>query len=271
MGITPTLPDMIAVLVLDDLRFDRHKLDRLCAKLPIKCEVAQSECLSTFNRQLDNGAFDLILVDYDLPVGTGLDALEMIQLSPRNCNAVSIMVTGIDEDSIALEAMTRGCADYITKNRLTPASFERAVTNALHKSILTTEARSQNLARQEVEVVLNRFASQCIGDIKPMVSRMIRQLRALRDTPDHNTQQLHENRDSVETTCLGLWEFLEQLEGEYAKTTMSDFLQVNERHPSIRAGESAAAPGSEHQIRAPKAVRAPQRKRPPSPFSRTTQ
>ncbi len=104
-----------------------------------------------------------------------------------------------------------------------------------------------------------------------MVSRMIRQLRNLRDTPDHDTNLLHENRDSVETSCLKLWEFLERLEGQYAQTTMKALLDGQRPRTSEQNGESSPAPGSERPKTNIKGVRLAHRKRPPSPFSRTTQ
>ncbi len=262
-GTMPALPDMLRVLVLDDQRFDRHKLCRLCSGLPIKCEVTQAESLSSFDLQLDQSAFDLIFLDYSLPDGTGIDALEKIHLSPRNCNATSIMVTSYDEETISFEAMARGCADYVTKDELSPASFERAVTNAMQKSMLGAQVESQTYAREEVEKVLNRFANQCVSDIKPMVSRMIRQLRSLRDTPNSDKSKSNEHRASVEASCLHLWQFLEELEQQHADVMMRDLI-----------GQSPQRQGTSDENGLPSnqdtadALLTYAQKRPPSPFSR---
>jgi len=268
---SPYVPSLISVLVLDDQRFDRHKINRLCATLPMQCDISHADSLSALNTLLDNAAFDLVLVDYGLPDGDGIDALEMIRLSPRNCNAASIMVTGFDEESIAFEAMTRGCADYITKDELSPGSFERAVTNALQKSVLSTEIRNQTFARAEVESVLQRLASQCVTDIKPMVSRMIRQLRDLRDAPMHDASLMLSRRESVETSCLHLWGFLEELEKHHAGEMMRDLAAKRplslaaEPAPSLRSARSTV--GS----RPPTLPNPHRSKRPPSPFSRPSQ
>ena len=259
------LPEQINVLVLDDQRFDRHQLCRLCSGLPIKCEVSQADTLRAFAEHLENAAFDLIFVDYSLPDGTGIQALEMIRLSRRNSHATSIMVTSFDAEEISFQAMAQGCADYITKDELSPSSFERAVTNALQKSVLSAQVQSQIYARAEVEKVLNRFANQCVSDIKPMVSRMIRQLRTLREAPENDREKMHQRRASVETSCLHLWEFLEELEAQRADVMMKDIIGSSTPLP---VAAFSNPDGPRHWQRQAKAVPPNTGKRPPSPFSR---
>ena len=262
------MPEKINVLVLDDQRFDRHNLCRLCSGLTIKCEVSQADCLKTLVEQLDSTAFDLIFVDYNLPDGTGIEGLDMIRLSPRNANATSIMVTSYDAEEISFQAMAKGCADYITKDELSPSSFERAVTNALQKSVLSAQVQSQIYARAEVERVLNRFANQCVRDIKPMVSRMIRQLRTLRESPDDDLEKQHQHRADVETSCLHLWEFLEELGAHRADVMMKDMIGSLTPLP---VASLANPDGPRHWQRKAKPVSSDAEKRPPSPFSRPTQ
>jgi CheY-like chemotaxis protein len=265
----PNLPERLRVLVLDDQRFDRHKLCRMCSALPIKCEVAQADSLSAFAKQIEEAAFDLVFVDYSLPDGSGIDALEMLHLSPRNNDATSIMITSFDEEPISFEAMMRGCADYITKDELSPSSFERAVTNALQKTLLSAQVQSQTFARVEVERVLNRFANQCVSDIKPMVSRMIRQLRTLREAPGNDQQAIQNHRASVEASCLHLWEFLEELEQQRADVMMKDMIGVQPSEPNSAVLETT--PARAGRVGQLNAISGSAPKRPPSPFSRPTQ
>lgn len=262
----PRLPERINVLVLDDHRFDRHRLCRMCSALPMKCMLTQADSLQRFAAQLEAAAYDLIFVDYSLPDGSGMEALEMIARSARNATATRIMVTGYDSDDIVLKAMSKGCADYITKDELSPAALERAVTNGLQKSMLSAQVQSQMYARAEVERVLNRFATQCVSDIKPMVSRMIRQLRTLREAPQDDRKKQMEQRASAESSCLHLWEFLDELEQHSADVMMKDLIgvpmpQPEQKDPDHRTG----ARGS------PRPLANQSRKRPPSPFSWPTQ
>jgi two-component system cell cycle response regulator len=56
--------------------------------------------------------FDLILTDYNLPDGTGMDVLKDVQ---SRCNTPVIMVTGENVGTIAAEAIRQGAVDYIVK------------------------------------------------------------------------------------------------------------------------------------------------------------
>jgi two-component system cell cycle response regulator len=56
--------------------------------------------------------FDLILTDYNLPDGTGMDVLKDVQ---KRCNTPVIMVTGENVGTIATEAIRQGAVDYIVK------------------------------------------------------------------------------------------------------------------------------------------------------------
>tara|TARA_R110002124_G_C8870901_1_gene507735 strand:+ start:241 stop:1080 length:840 start_codon:yes stop_codon:yes gene_type:complete len=258
------LPRRISVLILDDQRFDRHRLARLCSGLPLQTDIENANSLATMSALLDTNTFDLIFVDYNLPDGSGLDALDQIAKSQRNKYAASIMVTGHEEEPIALGAMERGCTDYITKDELSSSSFNRAVTNALQKLQLNRQVAAQTFARTEVEGVLQDFASQCANDIKPMVSRMMRQLRMLRDAPATDHARLQKRRQSVEDSCMHLWEFLDALESHQADLMMKDLAAKSARAPDPSPFPSEPAQGLDAVTDQPRA------KRSPSPFSSST-
>jgi two-component system cell cycle response regulator len=60
----------------------------------------------------DSGAYDLILCDYNLPDGSGMDVLE--EIVNRSSTPV-LMVTGENVGPIAAEAVRRGASDYVVK------------------------------------------------------------------------------------------------------------------------------------------------------------
>ena len=56
--------------------------------------------------------FDLILTDYNLPDGTGMQLLEQVR---SRCRTPVIMVTGENVGHIAAEAIRKGATDYVVK------------------------------------------------------------------------------------------------------------------------------------------------------------
>src|SRR2546423_5244274 len=61
---------------------------------------------------IDAASYDLILCDYNLPDGSGMDVLEEIV---RRCSTPVLMVTGENVGPIAAEAVRRGASDYVVK------------------------------------------------------------------------------------------------------------------------------------------------------------
>ena len=59
------------ILIVDDQRFDRMRIKRLCGGLDFPTRLAEAESLAALAQQLDEGEFDLILLDYNLPDGDG--------------------------------------------------------------------------------------------------------------------------------------------------------------------------------------------------------
>ena len=59
-------------------------------------------------------AFDILILDYKLPDGTGLDVLD--QLSKRHQQIPVVMVTGQGNERVAAQAIQRGASDYLLKS-----------------------------------------------------------------------------------------------------------------------------------------------------------
>lgn len=206
------LPAFVSILIVDDQRFDRTRLQRLIATLDFDTHVVEADGLETMGTKLQLDKFDLILLDYNLSDGTGLQALEAIRLDPKNRQAATIMIAGDGQSEIAIEALKRGCSDYITKDDLSPASLRRAAINALQKAHLSVDVETKETGRKEMERLLQRFSSECADEIKPVLSRMMRQLRDFRDTQEQNPDLAAEHYEKIEKSCMRLWDFLEDLE-----------------------------------------------------------
>ncbi|WP_299777857.1 PleD family two-component system response regulator [uncultured Roseobacter sp.] len=217
---TAELPKLASILVVDDQRFDRARLKRLINGLEFETHVVEADRLESMGTMLQRDKFDLILIDYNLPDGNGLMALDAIRVDPKNRQAATIMVAGDGQSEVAIEALKRGCSDYITKDDLSPASFKRATINALQKSSLSIGMETQDVRRQQIEAMLERFSTECANEIKPVLSRLMRQLRDLREAPNLSEDQTSERFGRIENSCMRLWEFLDDLE-QYQGTDLS--------------------------------------------------
>lgn len=205
------------LLILDDERFDRHRLQRLCSTLPQAIELATADCLAALAQHLEGAQFDLIFVDHNLPDGNGMDALEMIRLCPRNCTAATVMITGRARGVLEQEAADQGCAAFLSKDELTGDLFAQTVAHALrHRS--ASPPPEAPYERAAVETLLARARVDFARDMKPLVSRMLRQLRLARGGFDATgiAPQSGIQGQSVEDSCIALWDYLIALEQQDA-------------------------------------------------------
>lgn len=242
---SPAPPGALPVLILDDERFDRHRLARLCSGLAFDCAITNAGSLTEFSSLLERGTFRLILVDYALPDGTGLEALDMVRLSARNLNAATLLISGQAETAVTDQARLIGCADCIAKDALSPDRFATAVALALSEHSVTTPALKVDYAAAEVEALMAACAARCARDVKPMISRMLRQMRDLRRS---DSAQDSRALQAIEQNCMSLWAFLIEMEREEGAALLSE----------IAGG---------HAIPAPPAARM-KPARPPSVFGR---
>jgi len=110
---------------------------------------------SEYKRALEQENFDLILSDYSLP---GFDGLSALELANKVCPKTPfIFISGTIGEDRAIDALKRGAADYIIKDR--PSRLVRAIQQALahveeeQRRVATAEAlrESQERFRQLAE------------------------------------------------------------------------------------------------------------------------
>ncbi|MEO9628893.1 MAG: response regulator [Sulfitobacter sp.] len=237
-GGTTTSGTVARILIVDDQRFDRMRIKRLCGGLDFPIRMSEAESIAALAQQLDEGEFDLILLDYNLPDGDGLRGLQMIRAHPQNGAAATVMVTGTDQTEVAIEALRGGCSDYIAKDELSQSTLRRSAFNALQKTALQLGITTQEQKRSQVQSVLRRFAGECAQEIKPMVGDVMRDLRALDRS---NPALVEEELAKVDYTFLRLWEFVEDLASfQGSELAEGDLADPPKPAPGLGAGWGGA-------------------------------
>lgn len=89
---------------------------RSLVKSHLTLEGFEVETVSSGNEAvaiLQNQSFDLILLDLRMPEGDGFEVLRYLR--QRGSHPPVIVLTGVDDISIASECVKLGAADYLTK------------------------------------------------------------------------------------------------------------------------------------------------------------
>jgi PAS domain S-box-containing protein len=109
-----------AQLILEVLRgfpadaYDLERVDRLAPAL----------------ERLGRAGVDVVLLDLDLPDSDGLDTLRRAQ---REAPHEPILVMGLDDEGLALEAVRAGAQDYLVKGRIEGDRLARAIRYAIER------------------------------------------------------------------------------------------------------------------------------------------
>ncbi|MEM6938902.1 MAG: response regulator [Pseudomonadota bacterium] len=205
------LPEFVSILIVDDERYDRARLRRICDGLDFDSTISEADTLETMGSKLSADVFDLIFLDFNMPDGNGLLALDAIHYDERNRHAAVIMVTGDDDLEVALAAMRNGCADFVKKENLTVSEIRRTTVNALQKAALNRGLARESSSRAAVENALNAFTEQCVQEFNPMLYQMMRHVRSLQGARG-DAEKFAKTVRKIEDSCERLFDFVKDIE-----------------------------------------------------------
>ena len=123
----------ISVLLIDDDEDDFVLTRELLAEIgSARFELAWAPRYEAGLQALRDGAHDVYLLDYHLGERNGLELLR--EAAACGCRAPIIMLTGLGDREVDLEAMRLGAADYLFKKGLDAPLLERAIRYCLERA-----------------------------------------------------------------------------------------------------------------------------------------
>jgi len=142
----------VRLLLVEDSEDDALLIAHQLARHTVPIELVRVETEAQLQSALENGGWDIVISDYQLPGFDGLAALELVRA--HSIELPFIIVSATIGEEIAVEAMRSGANDYVMKNklaRLLPA-FERelresAARRARHAERQAQQAKIEHLSR----------------------------------------------------------------------------------------------------------------------------
>lgn len=147
---------VIRVLMVED---DPGDVDLLWELLSEESSPSfEIECVNSLEKgvgALTQGNIDVVLLDLFLPDGHGLETLTKVQTHTQNVNVPIVIMTGLDDEMTALEAMRKGAQDYLVKGQTNGKMLSRVIRYAMARQKMQSVLQGLSLL-DELTGVYNR-------------------------------------------------------------------------------------------------------------------
>src|ERR1700726_2110223 len=128
----------LKVLLVEDNAGDARLLrEMFTTERPGSIELTHLMRMSDALAHLARGGVDIILLDMGLPDGHGLDTVRRARAAAPGIPM--IVLTGLDDERLAAEAMKEGAQDYLIKGQIENRALPRALRHAIERHRMQTE------------------------------------------------------------------------------------------------------------------------------------
>src|ERR1700722_6516002 len=223
----------LQVLVVEYNAGDARLLREMFSKeRPGSFELTHKTRMSEAEIHLARGGVDVVLLDMGLPDGHGIENLRRARAAAPD--VVMMVLTGLDDEGLAAEAIKEGAQDYLIKGQIENRALPRALRHAMDRQRMQTESdRMQNLQLQLRDHFLSHVSHELRspltaiysfttivadglagetspqqGDCLQIVLRNVRQLQAMIEDLLEVTQ-VQEGKLSIELEAVALGEAIE--------------------------------------------------------------
>lgn len=158
------MSEPIRLLLVEDNPADARLLkENLAGPQGPRFDVRVTDTVSAAEAEVLSGAYDAILLDLGLPDSEGLSALQ--RLAPL-AQAPIIVLTGLSDAEVGMEAVRQGAQDYLVKGQVPPGLLARSVQYAIERRrthLDMLRARDQAL---EFSQLKSRFLANVSHEIR---------------------------------------------------------------------------------------------------------
>ncbi len=195
----------LQILLIEDNPADAELLRQALAEAAGQFDVRHATTMADALARLRSTAFDAALVDLFLPDSRGIRTLEhLVAASPA---LPTVILTGLNDEAIATEAIRKGAQDYLVKGDASGSLVARAIRYARERKRAEEELRgSEERYRALVEGI--DLGITLIDSSHNIVMANRKQAELIHSTPEELVGQKcyrrYEGRQAVCTHCPGV-------------------------------------------------------------------
>jgi signal transduction histidine kinase len=157
----------LQVLLVEDNAGDVRLLREMFSKEePGRFVLTHTTRMHEAEERLMQGGVDIVLLDMGLPDGHGLDTIRRARNAAPG--VAMIVMTGLEDEVLAAEAMKEGAQDYLIKGQIENRALPRALRHAIERQRMQKEAE---LMRTHQLQIRDNFLSHVSHELRsPLTS-----------------------------------------------------------------------------------------------------
>lgn len=187
------MEELLKVLLVEDDSTDALLISRALKKSAAHVELVHVRLLSQALEELRTRTFDVVLLDLSLPDEKGLGTLEKVIEANRTVPIV--ILTGLEDEELALQAMKEGADDYFFKGEISNPFFLRSI----HYSIERKRGREAlRKAHDELELRVEQRTGELARSNRALQEEIFERQRA-QEEREHLIVELQEALGHVKT------------------------------------------------------------------------
>jgi len=167
----------LQVLVVEDNAGDVRLLrEMFSTEKPGSFELTHLSRMSEAMIHLGKGGVDVVLLDLGLPDAHGLETVRQAHAAAPSVPL--IVLTGLDDEALAAEAMKEGAQDYLIKGQIENRALPRALRHAIERHRMQTET---DLIRTNQMQFKDEFLSHVSHELRSPLTAIYQFVTILQD------------------------------------------------------------------------------------------
>ncbi len=168
----------VKVLLVEDNPGDARLIGEMLAELPdAPFELECADRLSAAIARLSKGDMDVVLLDLSLPDSVGLDTV--ITAKTRLPRVAIVVLTSLDDEALAIEAVRKGAQDYLVKGRVDGELLARAMRYAIERKGVEEKLEDLYERERQLRLALEREISKRADFTRALVHELKTPLTAV--------------------------------------------------------------------------------------------
>jgi signal transduction histidine kinase len=168
----------LKILLVEDNPGDVYLIKELFKTSGLEFSVERASSLSEAIKMAGTQQFDAVLLDLGLPDSFGLDTLR--RFGAININAPVVVLTGLNDEEIAVATVKEGAQDYLVKNNLTGDSIARAIRYGIERKKMFRELAIAKEALQKLNEELDQKVKARTQELE-IYATELKELNATKD------------------------------------------------------------------------------------------